>query len=67
MSKKQKDSIEFINKKEATFLLGFKNNRPIPELIKQGYLKTYYVDSSKREMLDKAEVLNLPKKDEVFS
>ncbi len=54
---------EYINKRQATLLLGFKNTRSINELIKHGYLVTYIIDASKREMLSKSEVLSLPKKD----
>ena len=57
------DKNEFINKRKATFLLGFKNNRSINELIKEGYLETYMIDSSKRELLKKSEVLDLPQKE----
>ena len=57
------DKNEFINKRKATLLLGFKNNRSINELIKEGYLEIYIIDSSKRELLKKSEVLALPKKD----
>ena len=60
---KETEPSEFITKRQATILLGFKNNRPIPELIKQGYLKTYSVKGSAREMLKREDVLNLPKKD----
>ena len=54
---------DYITKRKATLLLGFKNSRSIAELIKQKYLKTYIIDSSKREVLKKEEVLALPKKD----
>ena len=61
MSKKNiNDSTEYISKRQATLLLGFKNSRSIAELIKQKYLKTYMIDSSKREVLKKEEVLVLP-------
>ena len=64
MSKKNKNNPdEYITKRQATLLLGFKNTRSIAELIKQKYLKTYMIDSSKREVLKKSEVLDLPKKD----
>ena len=64
MLKKQSiDENEFVNKRQATLLLGFKNNRTINELIKEGYLKVYIIDSSKRELLKKSEVLDLPRKD----
>lgn len=64
MTEKNKiDCIEYITKREATLILGFKNNRSIKELIDQKYLNTYVIDSSKREVLKKAEVLALPKKD----
>ncbi len=53
----------YINKRQATLLLGFKNTRSINELIKHGYLETYIIDTSKREMLSKSEVLSLPQKD----
>jgi len=54
---------DYINKRQATLLLGFKNTRSISELIKKKYLKTYMIDSSKREVLNKSEVLALPQKD----
>ncbi len=54
---------DYITKREATLILGFKNNRSIAELIKKKYLKTYIIDSSKREVLKKSEVLDLPQKD----
>lgn len=57
------ENSEYITKREATLILGFKNNRSITELINQKYLKTYIIDASKREVLKKAEVLALPKKD----
>ena len=64
MNKKDKiDKTDYISKREATLILGFKNNRSIAELIKKKYLKTYTIDSSKREVLKKSEVLDLPKKD----
>jgi hypothetical protein len=49
--------------REATHLLGFKNNRSVAELIKHGYLRSYPVGSNKRELLKKKEVLALPEKD----
>ena len=54
---------DYITKRQATLLLGFKNTRSISELIKKKYLKTYMIDSSKREVLKKSEVLSLPQKD----
>ena len=64
MNKKDKiDKTDYISKREATLILGFKNNRSIAELIKKKYLKTYIIDSSKREVLKKSEVLDLPQKD----
>jgi len=61
--KNKNDSSEYISKREATLILGFKNTRSIAELIKKKYLKTYMIDSSKREVLNKSEVLSLPQKD----
>ena len=61
--KNKNDSSEYISKREATLILGFKNTRSIAELIKKKYLKTYMIDSSKREVLNKSEVLALPQKD----
>ena len=61
--KNKNESSEYISKREATLILGFKNTRSIAELIKKKYLKTYMIDSSKREVLKKSEVLSLPKKD----
>jgi len=61
--KNKNDSSEYISKREATIILGFKNTRSIAELIKKKYLKTYMIDSSKREVLNKSEVLALPQKD----
>ena len=63
IEKNKNDSSEYISKREATLLMGFKNTRSIAELIKKKYLKTYIIDSSKREVLKKSEVLSLPKKD----
>ena len=63
IEKNKNDSSEYISKREATLILGFKNTRSIAELIKKKYLKTYIIDSSKREVLKKSEVLNLPQKD----
>jgi hypothetical protein len=63
VKKQSIDKNEFVNKRKATLLLGFKNNRTVNELIKEGYLKTYIIDSSKRELLKKSEVLDLPQKD----
>jgi len=61
--KNKNESSEYISKREATLILGFKNTRSIAELIKKKYLKTYMIDSSKREVLKKSEVLSLPKND----
>ena len=61
--KNKNDSSDYITKRQATLLLGFKNSRSISELIKKKYLKTYMIDSSKREVLNKSEVLALPQKD----
>jgi hypothetical protein len=63
IEKNKNDSSEYISKREATLILGFKNTRSIAELIKKKYLKTYMIDSSKREVLNKSEVLALPQKD----
>ena len=63
IEKNKNDSSEYISKREATLILGFKNTRSIAELIKKKYLKTYMIDSSKREVLNKSEVLSLPQKD----
>ena len=63
IEKNKNDSSEYISKREATLILGFKNTRSIAELIKKKYLKTYIIDSSKREVLKKSEVLSLPKND----
>ena len=63
IEKNKNDSSEYISKREATLILGFKNTRSIAELIKKKYLKTYIIDSSKREVLNKSEVLALPQKD----
>lgn len=54
---------EYISRREATYILGFKNTRTVSELIKQGYLKTYTFGPGTRELLSKKEVLNLPQKD----
>ena len=54
---------EYITRRQATLILGFKNTRSISELIKHGYLKTYTFGAGTRELLSKNEVLNLPKKD----
>ena len=63
MTKNKFNPDDYITKREATLILGFKNNRSIAELIKKKYLKTYIIDSSKREVLKKSEVLDLPQKD----
>ena len=63
MTKEKFNPDDYITKREATLILGFKNNRSIAELIKKKYLKTYIIDSSKREVLKKSEVLDLPQKD----
>ena len=64
MSKKNEiDRNEYITKREATLILGFKNTRSIAELIKKGYLKAYNIDTSKREVLKKSEILALPQQD----
>ena len=63
IEKNKNDCSEYISKREATLILGFKNTRSISELIKKKYLKTYMIDSSKREVLNKSEVLALPQKD----
>jgi hypothetical protein len=54
---------EYITRRQATLILGFKNTRSISDLIKHGYLKTYTFGAGARELLSKNEVLNLPKKD----
>ena len=49
MKKNQnQDRENFITKRDATLILGFKNNRSVKELIKHGHLHTYTVDSSMR-------------------
>jgi hypothetical protein len=54
---------EYITRRQATLILGFKNTRSITELVRHGYLKTYTFGAGTRELLSKNEVLNLPKKD----
>ena len=63
MTKEKINPDDYITKLEATLILGFKNSRSIAELVKKGYLKAYNIDSSKREVLKKSEVLDLPRKD----
>jgi hypothetical protein len=63
MTKEKINPDDYITKREATLILGFKNSRSIAELVKKGYLKAYNIDSSKREVLKKSEVLDLPRKD----
>jgi len=63
MTKDKINPDDYITKREATLILGFKNSRSIAELVKKGYLKAYNIDSSKREVLKKSEVLDLPRKD----
>jgi len=63
MTKEKVNPDDYITKREATLILGFKNSRSIAELVKKGYLKAYNIDSSKREVLKKSEVLDLPRKD----
>jgi len=63
MTKEKINPDDYITKREATLILGFKNSRSIAELVKKRYLKAYNIDSSKREVLKKSEVLDLPRKD----
>ena len=63
MTKEKINPDDYITKREATLILGFKNSRSIAELVKKGYLKAYNIDSSKRDVLKKSEVLDLPRKD----
>ena len=60
MTKNMINPDDYITKREATLILGFKNSRSISQLVKNGYLKVYNIDSSKRELLKKSEVLALP-------
>ena len=66
MIKKQKEPIEFITKKEATFLLVFKNNRPVPKLIKQDYLKPIMWTAINEKCSIKMRSLSCPKKSHLF-
>ena len=63
MTKEKINPEDYITKREATLILGFKNFRSIAQLIKKEYLKAYNIDSSKREALKKSEVLALPQQD----
>ena len=63
MTKEKINPDDYITKREATLILGFKNFRSIAQLIKKEYLKAYNIDSSKREVLKKSEVLALPQQD----
>ena len=63
MTKEKINPDDYITKREATLILGFKNSRSIAQLIKKEYLKTYNIDFSKREVLKKSEVLALPQQD----
>jgi len=63
MTKEKINPEDYITKREATLILGFKNSRSITQLIKKEYLKTYNIDFSKREVLKKSEVLALPQQD----
>ena len=63
MTKEKINPEDYITKREATLILGFKNFRSIAQLIKKEYLITYNIDSSKREVLKKSEVLALPQQD----
>ena len=63
MTKEKINPEDYITKREATLILGFKNFRSITQLIKKEYLKTYNIDFSKREVLKKSEVLALPQQD----
>ena len=54
---------EYITRRQASYILGFKNTRSISDLIKHGYLKTRTFGKGTRELLSKKEVLNLPQKD----
>ena len=51
-----------IGTKEASALLGLKTNKVVTTLIKEGKLKTYEREDSKRKWLDYNEVINLPQK-----
>ena len=51
-----------IGTKEASALLGLKTNKVVTALIKEGKLKTYEREGSKRRWLDYNEVINLPQK-----
>ena len=53
---------EYITRRQASYILGFKNTRSISDLI-HGYLKTCTFGKGTRELLSKKEVLNLPPKD----
>ena len=53
MTKEKINPDDYITKREATLILGFKNFRSITQLIKKEYLKTYNIDFSKREVLKK--------------
>ena len=63
MTKEKINPDDYITKREATLILGFKNFRSIAQLIKKEYLKAYNIDFSKREVLKKSEVLALPQQD----
>ena len=63
MTKEKINPDDYITKREATLILGFKNSRSIAQLVKKGYLKAYNIDFSKREVLKKSEVLALPQQD----
>ena len=63
MTKEKINPEDYITKREATLILGFKNFRSIAQLIKKEYLKAYNIDFSKREVLKKSEVLALPQQD----
>ncbi len=59
MTKEKEDTL--ISQKEAAAILGFKTNQQVVKYIKEGILKTYEKQGSKRKWLNLEEVYKLPK------
>ena len=59
MNKENEDTL--ISQKEAATILGFKTKQQLVKYIKEGILKTYEKQGSKRKWLDIEEVYKLPK------
>jgi len=58
MTKEKEDTL--ISQKEAAAILGFKTKQQVVKYIKEGILKTYEKQGSKRKWLNLEEVYELP-------